>query len=166
MEIATKSAFWGRQYGSSARRPVACAPHYSMPRLGEQVYLSHMRVAQGWRTCRLRLHRTERYIALNNSNFQRKATEVTGRYPTPPAHTLALCLDEMTSLKIFRGNRWELPLSPECFDAHDFEYYLHGPRSFDTAVTPESHKQLPDIPSHLSLSNFRTWLRYCTQGLR
>ena len=53
-----------------------------------------MMVARVWKRARLQPHRIERYMASNDSDFEKKAADIIGLYVNPPQHAAVFCVDD------------------------------------------------------------------------
>jgi transposase len=108
------------------RPPPDGTAHWSTRKLGERLGVSHMMVARVWRKHGLEPHRTERYMASNDPDFEKKAADIIGLHLNPPAHAAIFCVDKKTAIQALDRKDPVLPLSPGRLERHGFEYYRHG----------------------------------------
>jgi transposase len=79
-----------------------------------------------WKEAGLKPHRLERYMAIDDPDFETKAADIIGLYLNPPQHAAVFCVDEKTAIQALDRLDPVLPLSPGRAERHGFEYYRHG----------------------------------------
>jgi transposase len=112
--------------------------HWSTRRLAEKLGIHHMMVARTWQKQRIQPHRTERYMASNDPDFERKAADVLGLYLHPPQHAAVFCVDEKTAMQALDRKDPILPFSPGRAERHGFEYIRHGTLSLYAALNTKT----------------------------
>src|SRR5262245_34189494 len=122
-----------RILAATRRPPSDGATHWSTRRLGQHLGVSHMMVARVWAKHRWKPHRLERYMAMDDPDFERKAADIIGLYLKPPQHAAVFCVDEKTAIQALDRLDPVLPLSPGRAERHGFEYYRHGTLSLYAA---------------------------------
>jgi transposase len=120
------------------RKPRDGSTHWSTRRLGEELGVSHMRVARVWQRARLQPHRIEHYILSDDPEFETKAADIIGLYINPPQHAAVFCVDEKTAIQALDRLDPVLPLSPGRAERHGFEYYRHGTLSLYAALNTKT----------------------------
>src|ERR1022692_1010219 len=119
---------------ATRRKPNDGSTHWSCRKLAKHLRISKDTVHRIWRTAGLKPHRLERYMASNDLDFERKATDVIGLYLHPPQHAAVFCVDEKTAIQALDRLDPVLPLSPGRAERHGFEYYRHGTLSLYAAL--------------------------------
>ena len=116
------------------KKPTDGSTHWSTRRLAKKLGVHHMMVARVWKKHGIQPHRTERYMASNDPNFEEKAADVIGLYLRPPQHAAVFCVDEKTAIQALDRKDPILPLSPGRAERHGFEYVRHGTLSLYAAL--------------------------------
>jgi transposase len=124
------------------RRPADGSTHWSTRKLGKELGVSHMLVQRVWSQAGIKPHRTKSYMASDDPDFERKATDVIGLYLNPPQHAAVFSLDEKTQVQALDRLDPVLPLSPGRLERHGFEYYRHGTLSLYAALNTRTGKVL------------------------
>ena len=140
------------------RAPNDGSTHWSSRKLAQALGINHMMVARVWRHAGLMPHRLERYMASDNTDFQRKAADVIGLYVNPPQHAAVFCVDEKTAIQALDRLDPVLPLSPGRAERHGFEYYRHGTLSLYAALNTKSGKVLGQTAAHHTTEEFVAFL--------
>ena len=96
--------------------------------------ISKSTVQRIWTQARVKPHRLERYMASNDPQFEKKASDIIGLYMNPPQHAAVFCVDEKTAIQALDRLDPVLPLSPGRAERHGFEYYRHGTLSLYAAL--------------------------------
>ena len=86
--------------------------HWSCRKLAKELGISKDLVHRVWRKADLKPHRLERYMASNDPDFERKATDIIGLYLDPPRYAAVFCVDEKTAIQALDRRDRVLPLSP------------------------------------------------------
>jgi transposase len=115
---------------------------WSTRKLGEELGISHMRVARTWAKAGLKPHRMRRYMASDDPEFHKKATDVIGLYLKPPANAVVFCVDEKTAIQALDRLDPVLPLSAGRAERHGFEYFRHGTLSLYAALNTKNGEVL------------------------
>lgn len=100
--------------------------HWSTRTLGRLLQINHNHVAHAWRRAGLQPHRFERYMALDDPEFETKAADVIALSLNPPHHAAVFAVDEKTAIQALDRLDPVLPLSPGRAERHGFEYYRDG----------------------------------------
>ena len=119
-------------------KPPDGSTHWSTRKLARRLGVSHMMVARVWQRARLQPHRTERYMASNDPDFETKAADIIGLYVHPPQHAVVFCVDEKTAIQALDRKDPVLPLSPGRAERHGFEYVRHGTLSLYAALNTQT----------------------------
>ena len=93
-----------------------------------------------WREAGIKPHRLERYMASNDPDFEKKASDIIGLYLNPPQHAAVFCVDEKSAIQALDRLDPVLPLSPGRAERHGFEYYRHGTLSLYAALDTKTGK--------------------------
>jgi transposase len=125
---------------ATRRKPNDGSTHWSCRKLAKHLRISKDTVHRIWRTAGLKPHRLERYMASDDCDFERKATDVIGLYLHPPQHAAVFCVDEKTAIQALDRLDPVLPLSPGRAERHGFEYYRHGTLSLYAALDVQTGK--------------------------
>lgn len=108
--------------------------HWSCRKMARELGVSKSTVQRIWAAARLQPHRLERYMASDDPEFEKKATDIIGLYLDPPQHAAVFCVDEKTAIQALDRMDPRLPLSPGRAERHGFEYYRHGTLSLYAAL--------------------------------
>jgi hypothetical protein len=84
---------------SSTRKKPRWVPPLELPQTGGGSDVSKDAVHRVWREADLKPHRLERYLASDDPDFERKATDILGLYLRPPQHAAVFCVDERTTIQ-------------------------------------------------------------------
>ena len=120
------------------KTPPGGSTHWSTRKLGRHLGINHMLVHRAWQRAGLQPHRLERYMASNDPDFEKKATDIIGLYLKPPQHAAVFSVDEKTAIQALDRNDPVLPLSPGRAERHGFEYYRHGTLSLFAALNTQT----------------------------
>lgn len=132
-------------------RPPDGSTHWSTRKLAKVLGISHVLVLRVWRRAGLQPHRFERYMASDDPDFERKATDVIGLYLKPPQHAVVFAADEKTAIQALDRLDPVLPLSPGRAERHGFEYYRHGTLSLYAALNTSTGEIIGHtVPRHTS----------------
>jgi transposase len=119
---------------TAQKKPADGSTHWSSRKLSLALgNISHMRVARVWAKHGIKPHRLERYMASNDADFEKKATDIIGLYLNPPQHAAVFSVDEKTAIQALDRKDPVLPLSPGRAERHGFEYFRHGTLSLYAA---------------------------------
>lgn len=140
------------------RKPADGSTHWSTRKLGNELGVSHMRVARVWQRARLQPHRIEHYVASDDPNFETKAADVIGLYVNPPQHAAVFCVDEKTAIQALDRLDPVLPLSPGRAERHGFEYYRHGTLSLYAALNTKTGEVIGKTASRHTSEEFVAFL--------
>ena len=119
---------------ATRRKPADGSTHWSCRKLAQHLGVSKDLVHRTWREADLQPHRLERYMASNDPDFERKATDILALYLDPPRHAAIFCVDEKTAIQALDRRDRVLPLSPGRAERHGFEYKRHGTLSLYAAL--------------------------------
>jgi transposase len=108
--------------------------HWSCRKMARELGLSKSTVQRIFAAARIQPHRLERYMASDDPEFEKKATDIIGLYLNPPEHAAVFCVDEKTAIQALDRLDRRLPLSPGRAERHGFEYYRHGTLSLYAAL--------------------------------
>ena len=122
----------------TSKSPPDGSTHWSSRKLAAHLGTTHMMVARVWKRARLQPHRIERYMASNDSDFEKKAADIIGLYVNPPQHAAVFCVDEKTAIQALDRLVPVLPLSPGRAERHGFEYFRHGTLSLYAALNTKT----------------------------
>ena len=131
---------------ATRRPPSDGSTHWSCRKLAKHLGISKDLVHRVWREADLKPHRLERYMASNDPDFERKATDIIGLYLDPPRHAAVFCVDEKTAIQALDRRARVLPLLPGRAEWHGFEYKRNGTLSL-FAVSNTRSGVLCDIPA-------------------
>ena len=76
--------------------------HWSVRKMAAVMGVSRELIRRIWKEADLRPHRLDRYMASNDPEFERKATDIIGLYMNPPQHAAVFCVDEKTASALAR----------------------------------------------------------------
>ena len=125
---------------ATRRKPKDGSTHWSCRKLAAQLGISKDTVQRIWHRAGLKRHRLERYMASDDPEFERKATDIIGLYLHPPQHAAVFCVDEKSAIQALDRLDPVLPMSPGRAERHGFEYYRHGTLSLYAALDVRSGK--------------------------
>ena len=108
--------------------------HWSCRKMARELGLSKSTVQRIFAAARVQPHRLERYMASDDPEFEKKATDIIGLYLNPPEHAAVFCVDEKTAIQALDRLDRRLPLSPGRAERHGFESYRHGTLSLYAAL--------------------------------
>lgn len=135
----------------TSRKPTDGSTHWTTRKLAKKLGVSHSVIATAWRRANLKPHRMARYMASDDPDFERKATDVIGLYVNPPQHAAVFCVDEKTAIQALDRLDPVLPFSPGRLERHGFEYYRHGTLSLYAALNTQSGEVIgKTVPRHTS----------------
>jgi transposase len=133
---------------TAQKKPADGSTHWSSRKLSLALgNISHMRVARVWAKHGIKPHRLERYMASNDADFEKKATDIIGLYLNPPQHAAVFSVDEKTAIQALDRKDPVLPLSPGRAERHGFEYFRHGTLSLYAAFNTRTGTVLGKPPS-------------------
>jgi transposase len=125
---------------ATRRKPKDGSTHWSCRKLAAQLGISKDTVQRIWHRAGLKPHRLERYMASDDPELERKATDIIGLYLHPPQHAAVFCVDEKSAIQALDRLDPVLPMSPGRAERHGFEYYRHGTLSLYAALDVRSGK--------------------------
>ena len=125
---------------ATRRKPKDGSTHWSCRKLAAQLGIRKDTVQRIWHRAGLKRHRLERYMASDDPEFERKATDIIGLYLHPPQHAAVFCVDEKSAIQALDRLDPVLPMSPGRAERHGFEYYRHGTLSLYAALDVRSGK--------------------------
>ncbi len=125
---------------ATRRKPKDGSTHWSCRKLAAQLGIGKDTVQRIWQRAGLKPHRLERYMASDDPEFERKATDIIGLYLHPPQHAAVFCVDEKSAIQALDRLDPVLPMSPGRAERHGFEYYRHGTLSLYAALDVRSGK--------------------------
>ena len=146
------------------RAPSDGSTHWSTRKLGEELGISHMRVARTWAKAGLQPHRLRRYMASDDPDFQKKAAEVIGLYLKPPTNAAVFCVDEKTAIQALDRLDPVLPLSAGRAERHGFEYFRHGTLSLYAALNTQTGEVLGKTAGKHTSAEFVAFLAELVSG--
>lgn len=123
-----------RILNATRHKPSDGSTHWSCRKLAKHLGISKDLVHRVWREAGLKPHRLERYMASNDPDFERKATDIIGLYLQPPQHAAVFCVDEKSAIQALDRRDRVLPLSPGRAERHGFEYKRNGTLSLYAAL--------------------------------
>ena len=123
---------------ATRRKPKDGSTHWSCRKLAAQLGIGKDTVQRIWQRAGLKPHRLERYMASDDPEFERKASDIIGLYLHPPQHAAVFCVDEKSAIQALDRLDPVLPLSPGRAERHGFEYYRHGTLSLYAALDVRS----------------------------
>src|SRR5689334_14801713 len=136
---------------ATRKKPSDGSTHWSCRKLAKVLGISKDLVHRVWREAGIKPHRLERYMASNDPDFEKKATDIIGLYLNPPQHAAVFCVDEKSAIQALDRLDPVLPLSPGRAERHGFEYYRHGTLSLFAALNTQSGEVLGQtVPRHTS----------------
>jgi len=130
----------GKILEATRRQPRDGSTHWSCRKLAAELGVSKDLVHRVWREAGLKPHRLERYLASDDPDFERKATDIIGLYLNPPQHAAVFCIDEKTAIQALDRRDRVLPLSPGRAERHGFEYKRNGTLSLYAALNTQTGK--------------------------
>ena len=125
---------------ASRRKPNDGSTHWSCRKMAQHLKISKDTVQRIWHKAGLKPHRLERYMASDDPDFERKASDVIGLYLNPPQHAAVFCVDEKSAIQALDRLDPVLPMSPGRVERHGFEYYRHGTLSLYAALDVRTGK--------------------------
>src|SRR5690242_10067105 len=125
---------------ATRRKPKDGSTHWSCRKLAAHLGISKDTVQRIWHRAGLKPHRLERYMASDDPEFERKATDIIGLYLQPPQHAAVFCVDEKSAIQALDRLDPVLPMSPGRAERHGFEYYRHGTLSLYAALDVRTGK--------------------------
>lgn len=138
--VATAAAQAKLMKKLTQEKPSDGSTHWSVRKLATEVGISRPTVQRILARARLKPHRLERYVASDDPDFEKKATDIIGLYLNPPQHAAVFCVDEKTAIQALDRLDPVLPLSPGRAERHGFEYYRHGTLSLYAALDIKTGK--------------------------
>jgi transposase len=142
----------------SRRAPKDGSTHWSTRKLAAELGISHMRVARTWSKAGLKPDQLRRYMASDDPDFHRKATDVIGLYLKPPTNAVVFCVDEKTAIQALDRLDPVLPLSPGRVERHGFEYFRHGTLSLYAALNTQTGQVLGKTTAKHTSAEFVAFL--------
>lgn len=127
-----------RILNATRQKPSDGSTHWSCRKLAKHLGISKDLVHRVWREAGLKPHRLERYLASNDPDFERKATDILGLYLNPPQHAAVFCVDEKSAIQALDRRDRVLPLSPGRAERHGFEYKRNGTLSLYAALNTQT----------------------------
>jgi len=146
------------------RGPTNGSTHWSTRKLAEELGISHMRVARTWAKAGLQPHRMRRYLASDDPDFHKKATDVIGLYLKPPTNAVVFCVDEKTAIQALDRLDPVLPLSAGRAERHGFEYFRHGTLSLYAALNTKTGEVLGKTTRRHTSAEFVAFLASLVSG--
>ena len=146
------------------RSPKDGSTHWSTRKLAEALGINHMRVARTWAKAGLQPHRMRRYMASDDPDFHRKATDVIGLYLKPPTNAVVFCVDEKTAIQALDRLDPVLPLSAGRAERHGFEYFRHGTLSLYAALNTQTGEVLGRTTGKHTSAEFVAFLAELVSG--
>jgi transposase len=134
------AAVQARVLRQTTRKPEDGSTHWSCRKMAAALEISKSTVQRIWAQARVKPHRLERYMASNDPQFEKKATDIIGLYMNPPQHAAVFCVDGKTAIQALDRLDPVLPLSPGRAERHGFEYYRHGTLSLYAALDVKTGK--------------------------
>src|SRR5437764_94404 len=122
------------------QKPNDGSTHWSCRKLASELGVSKSTVQRILTQARLKPHRWEGYLAINEPDYESKAADIIGLYMNPPQHAAVFCVDEKTAIQALDRLDPVLPLSPGRAERHGFEYYRHGTLSLYAALDVKTGK--------------------------
>jgi transposase len=129
-------ALQARVLDATRRKPKDGSTHWSCRKLAAQLGIGKDTVQRIWQQAGLKPHRLERYMASDDPEFERKASDIIGLYLHPPQHAAVFCVNEKSAIQAL--DRLDPVLSPGRAERHGFEYYRHGTLSLYAALDVRS----------------------------
>ena len=146
------------------RSPKDGSTHWSTRKMAEELGISHMRVARTWAKAGLQPHRMRRYMARDDPEFHKKATDVIGLYRKPPTNAVVFCVDEKTAIQALDRLDPVLPLSAGRAERHGFEYFRHGTLSLYAALNTQTGEVLGKTTGQHTSAEFVAFLTELVSG--
>lgn len=153
------SAVQARVLRKTQQKPADGSTHWSCRKMAAEVGLSYATVHRIWVKSRLEPHRLDRYMASDDPDFERKATDIIALYMNPPQHAAVFCVDEKTAIQALDRLDPVLPLSPGRAERHGFEYYRHGTLSLYAALDVRTGKVQGKTAKRHTSEEFVTFLQ-------
>jgi hypothetical protein len=125
---------------ATRRKPADGSTHWSCRKMARHLKISKDTVQRIWRKVGLKPHRLERYMAIDDPDFERKAADILGLYLHPPQHAAVFCVDEKSAIQALDRLDPVLPMSPGRIEHHGFEYFRHGTLSLYAALDVRTGK--------------------------
>jgi len=164
-EAAAESpALEARILDHTRRGPTDGSTRWSTRKLAEELGISHMRVARTWAKAGLQPHRMRRYLASDDPDFHKKATDVIGLYLKPPTNAVVFCVDEKTAIQALDRLDPVLPLSAGRAERHGFEYFRHGTLSLYAALNTKTGEVLGKTTRRHTSAEFVAFLASLVSG--
>jgi transposase len=133
-------ALQAKVLSATRKKPSDGSTHWSCRKLAKHLHISKDAVQRIWHKAGLKPHRLERYMASDDPDFERKATDIIGLYLQPPQHAAIFCVDEKSAIQALDRLDPVLPMSPGRAERHGFEYYRHGTLSLYAALDVRTGK--------------------------
>jgi transposase len=143
---------------ATRRKPKDGSTHWSCRKLAKQLGVSKDAIHRVWRTAGLKPYRLERYMAVDDPDFERKAADIIGLYLQPPHHTAVFCVGEKSAIQALDRLDPVLPMSPGRAERHGFEYYRHGTLSLYAALDVQTGKVLGKTAARHTSDEFVAFL--------
>jgi transposase len=140
------------------RPPTDGSTQWSTRKLGREVGISYVTVAEIWKRAGLKPHRLKRYMASDDPDFETKAADIIGLYIDPPTNAAVFCVDEKTAIQALDRLDPVLPLSPGRLERHGFEYFRHGTLSLYAALDTLSGEVFGKTASRHTSQEFVSFL--------
>jgi transposase len=107
---------------ATRRKPKDGSTHWSCRKLARHLGISKDAVHRIWSTAGIRPHRLERYMASDDPDFEKKATDIIGLYLNPPVlpmaerHGFTVCSAQREDRQGFKGGTTTVCPSPNSVD--------------------------------------------------
>src|SRR5215469_8817299 len=141
------------------RKPQNGSTHWSCRKLARELKVSKDTVQRILQKAGLKPHRLKRYMASNDPDFERKATDIIGLYLHPPQHAAVFCVDEKSAIQALDRLDPVLPMSPGRIERHGFEYDRHGTLSLYAALDVRTGKVHGRTAARHTSQEFVTFLQ-------
>jgi len=130
--------------------------HWSSYEVAKRFKVGPTTVQLLWRKAGIKPHRQETYMASNDPEFFRKATDVIGLYLNPPDNAVVFCVDEKTAIQALDRLQPLLPLKNGLIEKRGFEYERKGVSSLYAALDVATGKVIGECsPRHRSVDLVR-----------
>lgn len=108
------------------RKPPKGYSHWTAVMISQKTGVPERTVNRILKRNNLRPHLHGSFMASNDPEFEKKATDVIGLYMNPPQNAVVLCVDEKTQIQALDRLQPNLPLKQGHIEKRTFEYKRHG----------------------------------------
>ena len=126
--LATETT--ARVVALTCTEPPHQATHWTGRAMAKAIGISVGSVQRIWRAHQLQPHRLRTFKRSRDPSFATKLTDIVGLYIDPPAHAVALSIDEKSQIQALDRTQPGLPIKPGRCQTMTHDYKRHGKRQW------------------------------------